>query len=131
MKNKKILMSIAFILLVLLVGYNFIGKANINNISASELAEKLQKENGSNEVVFIDVREPSEYQSGHIEGMTNIPLSTLKTDYHQIPKDSEVVLICRSGNRSMQAAKLLNELGYENIVNVDGGVQGWQGELVK
>lgn len=103
----------------------------VHNITTGELEQKLVNEKNSKDVLFIDVREKDEFEDGHIKGMSNLPLSTLKTDYHTIPKAAEVVIICRSGNRSMQAAELLKEFGYTKIVNVTGGMLDWHGEVIK
>ncbi|MDZ5472277.1 rhodanese-like domain-containing protein [Bacillus sp. 31A1R] len=127
---KKIVTYIPLVILLAWGAYYFLGNQSIQTISTIELAEKLEQEANSKNVVFIDVREPSEYEEGHIKGMINVPLSTLSTNTEMLPKDSQIVIICRSGNRSMQAAKILEELGYNNIVNVDGGIMSWDGELV-
>ncbi|ARK28836.1 rhodanese-like domain-containing protein [Halalkalibacter krulwichiae] len=80
---------------------------------------------------FIDVRESNEYIEGHIDGMVNIPLSTLGEHTDLIPKGDTIVIICRSGNRSFQAANILKDLGYQDLVNVKGGMLTWEGEVIK
>jgi len=104
--------------------------AQIRQISTGEL-ERLLDQAASGGIVFIDVREPDEYAEGHIEGVVNMPLSTLEDTYSQLPKDKEIVIICRSGNRSMQAAQLLREKGYTRLVNVQGGMLDWKGPVVR
>nr|WP_090892047.1 rhodanese-like domain-containing protein [Evansella caseinilytica] len=52
-------------------------------------------------------------------------------EYSVIPEDKTVVLICRSGNRSMQAANILKDKGYKKLINVSGGMLSWEGEVVK
>jgi len=106
------------------------GTAQIRQISTGEL-ERLLAQAASGDMVFIDVREPDEYAEGHIEGMVNMPLSTLEDTYSQLPKDKEIVIICRSGNRSMQAAQLLRDKGYTRLVNVQGGMLDWKGPVVR
>ena len=130
MSIKKSIIFIPIVLLILFLGFRLLGTQGIETISTNELAKKLQRDLGGKEVVFIDVSEPNEYETGHINGMINIPLSTLQSDVPEFSKDTELVLICRSGNRSMQAANILKEVGYSNITNVDGGIQSWQGEVV-
>ncbi|MCA1031213.1 rhodanese-like domain-containing protein [Bacillus timonensis] len=127
---RRMLVGVVMIMALFLAGNYLFGQndSSLTSISTAELAEKMKDK--SEDVFYVDVREPSEYEEGHIEGMTNVPLSTLKDNYEVIPKDKEVVLICRSGNRSMQAATILEELGYPRIVNVDGGMLSWQGEVV-
>src|SRR5690606_24225059 len=120
-----------FVIIVGFVGYQFIMNSTaVTNISIDELAEKLAT--GDERIVYLDVREPDEFATGHIEGMTNIPLGTIsEATLVNVSKDAEVVLFCRSGNRSMQAAKKLQGLGFNKVVNVEGGIMSWKGPVVK
>lgn len=120
-------LMLAAIILLSVVGYQYVMKIGIDQINTTELAEMLQQEKSG--MFFVDVREVHEYKDGHIEGMVNIPLSVLQEEYHQIPQDKEVVIICRSGNRSMQAANILKDLGYTKLVNVTGGMLDWDGDV--
>jgi len=74
--------------------------------------------------LLLDVRTPEEFASGHIAGAVNIPLDTLESRMSEVPKDQPVVVYCRSGNRSAQAADLLEEAGYSNIRDL-GGITAW------
>lgn len=74
--------------------------------------------------MFIDVREPYEYENGHIKGAINIPLSTLRNRIHEIPKDKNVYIHCRTGQRSYNAVLALQNLGYHNVYNVAGSFLG-------
>ena len=76
-----------------------------------------------NGAVLVDVREPNEYQAGHVPGARNIPLSALAERLGEIPDN--VVLVCASGNRSGQAAHYLSEHGYARVANLMGGTFGW------
>jgi rhodanese-related sulfurtransferase len=70
--------------------------------------------------LLIDVREKVEFERDNIEGSLNIPLSSLvtgKANIDQLPKDSELVLYCRSGHRSALAMKFLKNKGYEKMTN--------------
>ncbi len=100
----------------------------IRNISTDDLAEMLKDKNGRS---FVDVREPHEYAGGHVAGMKNIPLTRLSSRFSELPKDNEVVVMCRSGHRSMMAAKQLKKAGYQNVVNVVGGMGAWHGKVSK
>lgn len=76
---------------------------------------------------WVDVRDPFEYEHGHIEGVTNLPLSELGFHLDHFQGDRPYYLSCRSGVRSMTAAKTLARLGVvTNPVNVGGGILGWQ-----
>ena len=78
------------------------------------------------DVILIDVREQWEYDEAHIPGVTLIPLSELESRVAEIPTDKEVILTCRSGNRSGQALGYLEGLGYDNLHNMEGGILAWQ-----
>jgi rhodanese-related sulfurtransferase len=70
----------------------------------------------------IDVREPDEYQNGHVPGATLIPLSTVPDRLGDVPPD--VLVICQSGGRSLRAAEFLNANGVA-ATNVAGGTKAW------
>lgn len=75
---------------------------------------------------LIDVRSPEEYQACHVPGAKLISLNALMARSDEIPTKEDVFLICHSGVRSAQAASYLaQELGYHNLVNVDGGTAAW------
>jgi rhodanese-related sulfurtransferase len=101
----------------------------IKQIDTAQLAELLEEDREG--LYFVDVREVHEFEEGHINGMVNVPLSSLTDNYAAIPEDKEVVIICRSGSRSLQAANILKEAGYSTITNVTGGMQQWSGEVVR
>lgn len=70
--------------------------------------------------LIIDVREPAEYSSGHVEEAINIPVSQLRAgsqELRDVAKDTEIITYCRSGHRAGVAANILTSLGYSNVVN--------------
>ena len=70
--------------------------------------------------IIIDVREPFEFATGHVKGALNIPPSKLMAGAKKlegVPKDTEIVLYCRSGSRSGVSANILKSMGYTNIIN--------------
>lgn len=75
-------------------------------------------------VLFLDVREPSEWASGHIEGAAHIPLGVLPHRLGELERGTPVVTVCRSGARSAQAAALLRSRGFD-VDNLDGGMMAW------
>jgi phage shock protein E len=81
---------------------------------------------GRDDVVILDVREQSEYDAGHIPGVTLIPLKDVPNRLSEIPKDKPVIVTCRSGNRSGQATDFLLQQGYTNVHNMTGGINAWQ-----
>lgn len=75
--------------------------------------------------LLLDVRTEAEYADAHIDGSLNIALQSLNGRLNEIPMDQPVVIYCRSGNRSAQAAQLLREAGYTEVYDM-GGIIGWQ-----
>ena len=89
--------------------------------------EKAKEMMDTQDVIILDVREQSEYNSGHIPGAVLLPVGTIDeaTAAAAIPaKDSTVLVYCRSGNRSKTAASALAELGYTNLYEF-GGINTW------
>lgn len=102
----------------------FQNKNSIPSIPATEAWQRLSSQDAT--PVLIDVREDWEYRGGHARGAKNIPLSQLSQRVQEIPEDREVLLICQSGHRSMQAAHFLQHHGRNNVVNVTGGTTLWR-----
>lgn len=119
---------IAVVVLIGFVGYKLIPTIGIQQISTERLAKMMANEHSS-DIFYVDVREPHEFQEGHIEGMINVPLSQLDSNFQLIPTDKTVVIFCRSGNRSLQALNKLKGYGYEDLINVKGGMLAWKGEV--
>lgn len=97
---------------------------NIVSVSASE----FEKEIKSDTVQLVDVRTPQEYAEGHIDGALNInvqPDDFKELAQRVLSKDSTVLVYCRSGRRSLDAAEMLTTLGY-NVVNLKGGIIEWK-----
>lgn len=78
---------------------------------------------------IIDVREVEEYQNGHIENATNLPLSELTQLTDQLDSNQSYDIICRSGGRSAIACEFLSAQGFD-VTNVTGGMLAWMGEVV-
>lgn len=78
------------------------------------------------DVFLIDVREQWEYDEAHIPGVTLIPMEEVANRLAEIPTDKEVIVTCRSGNRSGQITDFLREQGFDNVHNMDGGILAWQ-----
>ena len=76
-------------------------------------------------VQFIDVREPDEVAAGTLPGTVNIPLGTLPDRLTALDSERRVVVLCRSGGRSTQAAEFLTASGFGDVVNLAGGMLAW------
>ena len=92
----------------------------MKELTAQQLKELLKK---YPDVHIIDVREPFEYEAGHISGAKNIPLGEIN-NYHG-DKAIPLYVICRSGHRSMQACHILRNKGYD-VTNISDGMLGYQ-----
>ncbi|MEW8986144.1 MAG: rhodanese-like domain-containing protein [Bacillus sp. (in: firmicutes)] len=126
--TKKIIAGLVVLLFVGFIGFQFMNQStSVSNISTDEMAAKMNQNDGN--MVFIDVREPDEFAAGHIPGIINLPLSELSEETADFPKDSEIVIIFRSCNRSLQAAEKLQGYGFTNLINVQGGMNDWNGEV--
>lgn len=74
---------------------------------------------------LVDVREPGEFRQEHIRGFRNIPLGQLSNRLEELRKDEPVVVMCRSGMRSRQAARILAKCGFQDVRNLAGGIMAW------
>jgi len=99
----------------------------MKQITVSELAEKLA--NNSNQSTLLDVRETWEYDICHIENSTHIPMGKIPTSLDQFKSDDEIIVICHHGIRSAQVTMYLNHMGFENVLNLKGGIENWATEI--
>jgi rhodanese-related sulfurtransferase len=84
---------------------------------------------GYRKAQLIDVREPQEFESGHILGARNIPVTQLKQRLVEIRKDKPVYLYCQKSSRSSRAATILHKNGYEDLNQLKGGFKNWTGKI--
>lgn len=87
-----------------------------------EVAERLGR---GEDLVLLDVRTESEYQSGHIKGCKHIPLDKLTARIQELDRSKEIVAYCRSGLRAAQAYRILKNAGFPNIKYMDGSILAW------
>ena len=80
------------------------------------------------DITVVDVREPAEWEAGHIQGAKHVPRGLLEYKAaDELPeKDARIVVHCAVGGRGALAAKALKEMGYTNVANMDGGMNAWQ-----
>ncbi len=94
--------------------------SNIVQITPHEAKQKYTQG-----AIVLDVRELYEWRDGHIPGAVHIPLSALGARLRELDTSKEVIAVCRSGNRSMVAAKILAASGFTQVSNLSGGMIAW------
>lgn len=99
---------------------------DIANLPANVDAETVSSIKDDSSVFVLDVREQWEYDEGHIPGITLIPMAEISNRLSEIPTDQEVIVTCRTGNRSSQVADFLRQQGFNNIHNMEGGIVAWE-----
>jgi rhodanese-related sulfurtransferase len=92
-----------------------------DQISISQALAK--REDGA---FILDVREPEEWQEYHIPESTLIPLGELKNRVNELPRDQEIVVVCRSGNRSQAGREILAQSGFNRVTSMAGGLIEWK-----
>jgi len=89
--------------------------------------ELIQKLSSGEIVIVLDVREPAEFAFGHIPGAISVPLGQLEEKVSGLDPDKEYAVICRTGNRSDLACRILADRGFSKVKNVVPGMSQWQG----
>lgn len=123
---------IIYIVISLFIMFGFILTSTAmayKNISPSEVQDLIST---ATPMIIIDVRTPQEYSQGRIPTSINIPLNILKSEAQKknIPKTTKIIVYCQRGTRSLEAAKILDDLGYTDVYNL-GGIESWPYEIVK
>ena len=97
----------------------------MKEMTAKELENKLMNAERLN---MIDVREVEEVAEGKIPGALHIPLGLLEFRMHELDKNKEYIMVCRSGGRSSRAAQFLESNGFR-VINMAGGMLDWEGKI--
>ena len=107
-------------------------RAEITEISVAEASAQVDG------AVVVDVREPAEYESGHVPGAVNVPRGTLEWRIENVPalkdlapdarREQPILLYCRSGARAALATQTLQRLGYSDVRSIAGGYRAWTEE---
>jgi rhodanese-related sulfurtransferase len=98
--------------------------ADIRTVAPEALRQELQSKSAA--PLVVDVREPSEFAEGHIEGALLAPLAEVEKGVAKVAKDRSIVLVCHSGRRSAKAYERLAAEGYRALRNLDGGMMAWE-----
>ena len=95
-------------------------------MSVHELKRKMD---GREPFELIDVREPFEYEIARIDGAKLIPLREIGERLDEIQREQPIVVHCHSGQRSAQAVRLLQQRGFNNVCNLEGGIDAWSDHI--
>src|SRR5690606_1970261 len=128
-KRSRLILEILLIVLGAIIAYGiftFFYQRKIVTVLTEE-----QFREGYRKAQLIDVREPNEYDGGHILGARNIPLTQLKQRLTELRKDQPIYLYCQSGSRAGRAALILNKNGYKDLYQLQGGFKKWTGKIKK
>jgi len=121
------MLTFLIIILVLLIGYYiftyFRQRKILKMLSQEQFIEGYRK------AQLIDVREPQEFDRGHIRGARNIPLTQLKQSLAAIRPDKPVYLYCQNTSRSARAAHILHKNNYKDLNVLQGGFKKWTGKI--
>lgn len=102
----------------------------MEHLSQEEWVEQLENDNNA---VIIDVRTDEEVADGIIKNAIHIDIykgQEFVNEIEELDKDKNYYVYCRSGNRSGQACNIMDQLGFENAYNLEGGILEWEGDLV-
>jgi rhodanese-related sulfurtransferase len=102
----------------------------VDTISVDE-AKKVLKTKEEKNIALVDVRQPEEYERGHIPGAQFIPLADILKRKEEIDPSRTVITYCARGRRSRSAAILLQGQGYDHVLSMDGGIEAWEGATAK
>ena len=100
------------------------------DITPEQLQQLLQQPiSQENPICLIDVREPHEWQTGHLATATHIPLKELPNQLHKLNPHAQTVLYCKAGYRSLQALSILQAAGFTKLHNLQGGILAWHSKI--
>lgn len=122
----KILITIAIIIAIIVV------YVLLNSMRLKKAVKDLTQDEfiqGYRKAQLIDLREPKEFEAGHILGARNIPLTQFNTRHKEIRPDLPVYLYCQNSGRSARAALQLKKKGYNQIYQLQGGFKTWTGKV--
>ena len=123
-----VLIAVIAIVVVGIVWYSMNHGGTMNGAGAQRISpQEYQTNVAKQQHMLVDVRTAEEFQSGHIPGAVNIALQSLPERLATLPKAQPIVLYCRSGARSSNAAQMLKRAGFEDVRDL-GGILTWQAQ---
>lgn len=115
---------LALVIILVLLARTFVGAGRIKSVRPLEAVQLINRQ----DALVVDVRTDKEFAEGHIINSLHIPLGVFKNRLAELApyKNQDIVLVCRSGARSGQAAAILNQQGYPLVHNLGGGIMAWE-----
>ena len=98
----------------------------VDDATPAEVATALA---GEDAPILLDVREPWELEVASVPGALHIPMGSVPSRLQELPEDRRIAVLCHSGQRSYQVAMFLEAQGYDDVANVDGGIDRWSVEV--
>ncbi len=127
-KNNQVFLwgAVGLIALIAVIWIAAGGNSGTGNTLPSEISvsEALAKRDSG--AFILDVRQPEEWNEAHIPDSTLIPLDQLSGRISELPKDQQIVVVCRSGNRSAQGRDILLQAGFADVTSMAGGLNQWK-----
>lgn len=114
------------VLIVMVAVYLLQRKPLAESAAPAEITVQQGYDLFKNGAYLLDVRTPEEWNEFHVDGSTLIPLDQLAQRVNEIPKDRQVVVVCRSGNRSQQGRDILRSAGLADTTSMSGGLNEWR-----
>ena len=126
-QQKNLILGVSLLVIVIVVVILVVGNSTDQIAGTLPLGISVQeafdyREQGA---FILDVRTQEEWDAGHIPGATLIPLDELSLRVDELPKNMEIVVVCRSGNRSATARDILLNAGFSSVTSMNGGVNQW------
>ncbi|KCZ72772.1 Rhodanese-related sulfurtransferase [Candidatus Methanoperedens nitroreducens] len=123
MRKTYFIIALIFLLLATVSGCisTIQGNPKYVDITVQQAKEMIDR----GEIFILDVRTQEEYDAGHIEDSTLIPVQVIDKRLDEIPKDKKILVYCRTGHRSVQASEILVNNGFKEVYNMKGGIIGW------
>lgn len=98
-------------------------------MTPSEFRVRWPEHGTAEDVILLDVREPHELALAALDASVHIPMQQIPSRLDEIDRSKTIVVMCHSGVRSMQVAGFLRQQGFENVINLDGGIDRWSREI--
>ncbi len=119
--------GLAIVLVIAVVVFSLLSRAGAPAAAmAAEISVDEAYTRRAAGAFILDVRQPEEWNEYHIPGSTLIPLGELSGRISEVPQDQEIVVVCRSGNRSQEGRNILLQAGFERVSSMAGGVKAWR-----